>query len=349
MTKYESKNWIATWETNVSQKKLPSEKTLQTFLDRHTDYAVFQLELGEKRGKLHYQIAFVLRGTRKNKKHILDIFRSNFDNVGGLSLRIAHSREAVFEYCSKKETRVGGTVYAGQMENYDMELSDMKLRPWQQSLYDFILSSKDNEEIRSRKILWIEDSCGNTGKSAFVKYLVAGQRELKAHKLPVSSVDRLNSAVTKIVKQEKVDLFIIDLTRSKGKEQSYGDLFAALEDIKNGHVVDVMYGNYVESIFRPPLVVVFTNLSLTEYEHSLSKDRWIQLVLDKYCSDGKSHVEIKERGYSPNGVSVWTKPLVETMKNYQAELATPPDEDFPQKVLVSGFTRKNPDTSPLTT
>jgi len=326
MAKYESKNWIGSWQANTAQKKLPTEVKLKRFFDQYAENAVFQLERGEQKGKDHYQIAFVLQGPRKSKGALLDIFKNVFHNVGGLSLRMAHDKDAVFEYCSKEQTRVGDTVYAGCKENYDTELSNMELRPWQRSLYDFLRVVRDNEEFRSRKILWVEDSCGNTGKSAFVKYLVAGQRSIKAHKLPVSSVDRLNSAVTKIVSQETVEMFIIDLTRSKGKEQSYGDLFAAVEDIKNGHVVDVMYGNYVESIFKPPLVVVFTNLSLRDYRSTLSGDRWVHLGLNKSNVNRKPVIEISELSYNWNGVTVENRSLEETIKSYQAEVATPPDE-----------------------
>ena len=117
--------------TNSFQKKLSPEKKLKRFRDEYTDYSVFQLEKGEQKVKEHFQIDLVLKGSRKNKKNLFDIFRSSFNNVIGLSLRIAHSREAVFNYCSKEkeQTRVGETIYAGHKEKYDQEIAQMQLRP----------------------------------------------------------------------------------------------------------------------------------------------------------------------------------------------------------------------------
>lgn len=65
-----------------------------------------------------------------------------------------------------------------------------------------------------------------------------------ARSLPVSSVDRLISAVHILNNTYEVDVYLIDLTRTQGEDQSYNDLFAAIEQIKNGHIIDVMYGKY---------------------------------------------------------------------------------------------------------
>lgn len=41
----------------------------------------------------------------------------------------------------------------------------MNLMSWQKELFEFIVMNKNNPIIRERKILWIEDSLGCTGKS----------------------------------------------------------------------------------------------------------------------------------------------------------------------------------------
>ena len=69
-----------------------------------------------------------------------------------------------------------------------------------------------------------------------------GQREIIARKLPVSSVERLISAVTKLTREQEVDLLMINLTKTKGENQSLEDMFAAIEEIKDGFIVDTMYG-----------------------------------------------------------------------------------------------------------
>lgn len=54
----------------------------------------------------------------------------------------------------------------------------MILRPWQKELYDFILINKNNPIIRERKIIWVENNKGCTGKSKFQKWLRLGQRNV---------------------------------------------------------------------------------------------------------------------------------------------------------------------------
>ena len=78
----------------------------------------------------------------------------------------------------------------------------------------------------------------------FQKWLRLGQRDIIARKLPVSSVERLISAVTKLTREQEVDLLMINLTKTKGENQS---------------LEDTMYGKYIEAIFESPLILVFTN------------------------------------------------------------------------------------------
>lgn len=150
----------------------------------------------------------------------------------------------------------------------------MTLRPWQKELYDFILTNRDNPLIRERKIIWVEDSFGMTGKSKFQKWLRI------ARKLPISTVERLISAVTKLTREQEVDLLMINLTKTKGQNQSLEDMFAAIEDIKDGFIVDTMYGKYIEAIFESPLILVFTNEKLDEHISKLSADRWLRFHIN---------------------------------------------------------------------
>jgi len=57
-------------------------------------------------------------------------------------------------------------------------------------------------------------------------------------------------------------------------------MFAAIEDIKDGFIVDTMYGKYVEAIFPSPLILVFTNEKLDEHISKLSVDRWLRLYIN---------------------------------------------------------------------
>lgn len=276
-----TKYWAFTWSPNRDQKKIPPFMKLKTFLDGIAEEAIFQLEKGEVSKKEHYQGNLTLIGPRTSKTKLLESFKDRFTNISGLTLSKVFDKTAVALYSQKSETRVAGPWYAGKNEKFDMEISEMSLKPWQEELYSYILNNSENKNFRDRKIIWVEDQEGNSGKSYFIKWLRTGQKQLNCRKLPVSSVERLNSAVAKIAEKQNIDLFMVDITRSKGKEQSYKDLFASFEDIKNGYVVDVMYGKYVESIFKPPMLLVFTNLQLPDHRNALSEDRWIRLGIKK--------------------------------------------------------------------
>jgi hypothetical protein len=152
-------------------------------------------------------------------------------------------------------------------------MANMTLKNWQKELFG-ILTGPMKEKLKDRKVIWIQDIAGNSGKSWFQKWLRIGQRELVVRALPVSSVDRLISAVNIVSRKDNVDAYTIDLTRTKGKNQSYQDLFSAIEQIKNGYIVDVMYGKYNEALFKAPMILIFTNLRLEDFKEYLSEDRW---------------------------------------------------------------------------
>lgn len=279
-----TKYWAFTWETNVSQKQLPPEVKLKRFLNRITDYCVFQLECGTVANKNHYQGAFVLSGTRVSKKQLLDLFQQTFRNVSGLTLSKIYDKKAAMEYASKQDTRVKGPFYVGQKEKFSEKFAAMILRPWQKQLYEFVLANRENPVIRERKIIWIEDNLGCTGKSKFQKWLRLGQKSISARKLPVSTVERLISAVTKLTQQEVIDLLMINLTKSRGQDQSMPDMFATIEDVKDGFIVDTMYGKYSEAIFDPPIIMIFTNEKLDDHLVSLSPDWWLRLHINSDLS-----------------------------------------------------------------
>lgn len=270
--------WNFTWQTNAKQRKLPSTEKLINFLNREAQEAVFQLEKGTKKGKLHIQGMLTLDSKRTSKQAVLLLFAGTFKNVSGLTLSQTHSSIASSNYCTKEEGRVSGPYYCGKSESYDPEIAKMKLSDWQKKIYDGLISP-EAETLRGRNIITIHDSLGKSGKSQFVKWLRVGQKKLVTRKLPVASVQQLNSAIYLITKNTQVDLFMIDMTRSLGQDQSFKDLFAALEDVINGFVTDAMFGKYHEAIFRPPLVIIFTNYKFDELHDFMSTDRWVPFSL----------------------------------------------------------------------
>ena len=86
MVNRNTKYWFFTWEVNAVQRKLPAKEKVKTFLYRIADYAQFQEEVGNKKKNLHYQEYLELSGSRISKRKLLDTFKANFRNIGGLTV-----------------------------------------------------------------------------------------------------------------------------------------------------------------------------------------------------------------------------------------------------------------------
>jgi hypothetical protein len=281
----QTRHWSFTWNTNVESHKLPNKDKLKVFMDTNAENAVFQLEKGLIKDKEHYQGCFTLIGPRKSKSYVLKTFEKRFSNISGLSIQIISNLEATLKYTTKSETRVAGPWYCGSLEIHDETYENMDLRPWQHDLYQLMVDIKTEKQpdyklFRDRYIIWAYDPIGGSGKSEFIKWLCIGQKQLKVIKLPISSVTQLISAVADVTKKNTIDVFVIDDTRTKGANTNFEDMFEVIETIKNGHVVSSMYGKYVQSIFKRPMVVFFTNTGPREYKEKLSKDRWYPMKIE---------------------------------------------------------------------
>ena len=113
-------------------------------------------------------------------------------------------------YVTKEETRLEGPFYGGSRIKFDLELANcMKLKTWQQDLFDFMISHE--EFLRDRKVIYVEDEKGGSGKSTFIKWLRTAQRHFKFRALPQASVDRVSSAVNIICKDTKLDVLAFDI------------------------------------------------------------------------------------------------------------------------------------------
>jgi hypothetical protein len=252
-------------------------------MDTNAENAVFQLEKGLIKGKEHYQGCFTLIGPRRSKSYVLKTFENRFENVSGLSIQIISNLEATLAYTTKSETRIAGPWYCGSFEIHDETYENMDLRPWQQQSYQLTLDIKNKthpeyKAFQDRRIIWIYDPIGGSGKSKFIKWLCIGQRLLNVEKLPISSVTQLISATIAMVnnaktKNKKIDMFVIDDTRTKGKDTNFDDMFENMEQIKNGHLVSTMYGKPAKAIFDRPIIMFFTNTEPREYAKNLSAER----------------------------------------------------------------------------
>lgn len=273
MVHHYQKRWVFTWNADQNAS-LPDCKQLTSYLDSIAVEGVFQLERGLKTARLHYQGRFNLKGSRQGKRRLLELFSQAGFDVKNLTLEPERLYDSS-KYCSKSETRVEGPWFVGpQAYKFNNQKMELDLKPWMIQLMKEIRHLEYTNQ-QHRKVIWVEDSKGGAGKSRFLKYLCFGDSEWEVEKLPIDKPDRIRMAICKMVQKKNVDIFAFDFTRTRGEDTSLKDLFEVVEEIKNGHVVSVMYGNPMSVGFNSPHVIIFTNESLSGYHHYLSADRWV--------------------------------------------------------------------------
>lgn len=241
-----------TWQ-DKSQPLEHVEKLKDTF-NTYCKKWIFQLEKG-KEGGLHFQAY----GNLKTKMRTKSLEIKLNEDFKGISIRPASNkgREALKNYCMKLDTKIDGPwadkeIYRGQDLMHP-------LLPWQKDLKNYLLGP-----VQDREIIYLYDEKGNTGKSYFTKYM--GYFHKATCLEYATAKDILNLASKNISK-----IFIFDLTRNRPKDFAERDVWAAIEAIKNGKIINTKYDCNVH-FFMPPHVVVFSNfMPKTEY---LSQDRW---------------------------------------------------------------------------
>jgi hypothetical protein len=150
--------------------------------------------------------------------------------------------------------------------NSDFESVSLNLRPWQKELIKILEGEPD-----PRKIIWVYDPRGKSGKSAFVKYY----SQISIYGVTVG--DWLDAGDLLYLRSQRMNdkVVILDLSRAE-KSTSFNSNFkesfaGAIESIKNGCVTNKKYNT--ETFMGPrPHVVVFSNqLPFRQY---FSSDRF---------------------------------------------------------------------------
>lgn len=275
------KRWVFTWNSDDGGF-LPSAKKIVELLNKECSEAVFQLEAGSETGRLHYQGRFTLKGPRMGKRALLKLFGEVF-NTKQLTIQPEISFNSS-SYCEKSDTRVEGPWYAG-LQSYinTKEVKPMTLRDWQSQLLE-LMTGPLRSTLEDRKVIWIQDPDGGSGKSSFIRFLAMNEKKtgLAVEKMPFDRPDRLRSSIIKLSKKKDVDVYMFDFTRTQGEETSLRNLFEVVEEIKNGYIVDVMYGNYNKAFPKEAMVIIFTNEDINDHLKYLSNDRWqVFTVIDQ--------------------------------------------------------------------
>lgn len=242
----------------------PQELTHLTALTSVADKHVAQVEIGEQKTR-HVQ-GFI------KWKHAKTFSATKSALGGRVHLEACKHEEASIRYCIKPEGFVAVVARKGApREPRVLE----KLRPWQEHVWKQICS--DIKEEDDRTIHWYWDPVGNTGKTAFVKWLIIKHGAVF---LGGKAADAKYAIAVHLREGTLPDeaICVWNLPRTQEGYVSY----AALESVKDG----LIFSNKYESggfAFNSPVVIVFANFP-PERER-LSADRWDVLDIAEWAEE----------------------------------------------------------------
>jgi len=292
-----SKNWCFTLN-NYTDDDIDRLNVLVA--DKKVDYIIYGKEVGES-GTPHLQ-GFVTFNKRTRLVRVKEVIGSN------PHVEVARNVNASMEYCKKdgnwvefgqrsggqgtrsdlddfKDAVRGGMLSLPEIREHHSEvyakyprfcleyiddhypkvvLPEHPLRPWQ-----IALKEKLEQPADRRKILFIVDEVGNSGKSWFAHYYTSLLGETCQVILPGKKND-----MAYLLKPALKVLFL-DAPRSKQGEFIQYDF---LEDLKNGYVFSPKYESRVKS-YEPMHVVV--NMNEEPDRTKLSADRYAVIRINQ--------------------------------------------------------------------
>lgn len=250
--------------TSFDVENIPIRKMRDTLKEICKAYC-FQIEKGEKTGKLHYQGRFSLK-EKKRLSNLIQILKSYEWNNFHLSITSKENRNNDF-YVSKRDTRIEGPFTDSNDVFIPDHVEEMKtLYPWQEKMKN-ILSTKDKRSIHI-----IFDPKGNKGKSCFTQYMMI-YHESQILPFVNDYKDIMRMAYDVGTKKS----YMIDMPRAICKEKLYS-FYSGIETLKSGYCYDDRY-KFQQRISNRPNICVFTNV---EPDISLlSKDMWKIWTINK--------------------------------------------------------------------
>lgn len=293
------RRWTMTWNKLDDPSLIfPTESELCEFFNSNCAEAVFQLEAGKGTGRLHYQGRFKIKPNRVSKKSLMDLFTDHFklDNrsLTGLTLDWEKDLDSS-RYCTKCETRISGPHYCGISSYREVHgTKKFHTKPWHDELIRFIKDNEhDNLNLRQRKVIFVQDLEGGTGKSLFLRNMVAGYTNYKVHFGINDRVDRFTKGILEIFSKEDIDILGYDVTRTVDKDgPSLDALYQSTEMIKNGMLTSYWMGVPKTILFEPPMILIFSNEDLIQsgVVNKLSYDRWVYFKLTR---DSNGNIELE--------------------------------------------------------
>lgn len=248
------------WQFTLKYDDTLNESQLSQHLKDFCKEFYFQLEKGKEGEYLHWQGCFSLI-----MKERFETVKNHFPNT--IHLEKAQNWFKLKNYSNKDETRVKGPF---THESVFVKVIE-ELRPWQVELWNLL-----QQEPEDRKILWIYDKSGNSGKTAFCKWAM-----VKHHATFIQNGKKADMVYA--IKDPKIVL--INFSRTNESHVNYD----AIESVKDGILYSPKYESHAK-IFNSPHVVIFSNFK--PEIHSMSQDRWELYNLDLEKSTNLRKVNI---------------------------------------------------------
>ena len=197
----------------------------------------------------------------------LDFITKGLKKVDYDEKLILLKRNKDYKILDEPESLVSYLNYSGK----DLEIfnNERDWHSWQKQIYDELFDKNNKiKQASDRDITSIVDIQGNSGKSSFFKWLYI-QNPSQIGRISYGSSSQLRSVLTRGSAKQ---IYIIDLPRTKGRNDNELDLLSAIEDLKTGFIINNMYGDGATLLMEPPHVIVSSNYILDR--NALSKDRW---------------------------------------------------------------------------
>jgi hypothetical protein len=200
---------------------------------------------------------------------LADVIRAGLPDASVQVRDVDDFHLAVRYVCKANDFRASDFVVPGRVDP-----STITLRRWQRDLFE--LPNVD------RQVICVVDTVGKHGKSFFSRYLESlyqgvtvnqynSPKEITQH-LHNLCVDQMHWITPKKGADYMHNKTIIfDVPRKKG-ESSQSSLWQAIEEVKNGHLIDTRYQTRYVTCMSPK-IVVFVNW-FPDFD-ALSDDRWL--------------------------------------------------------------------------
>jgi len=247
------------WSVNSYETK--EQQDVHNWCKSYFSHFIYQLEnpRTDDKDNFHYQGYGTLL-TRARASHIKKTAISLNGRFKGIRIEptSTEGRLVVKSYCMKMDSRVAGPW--SDRKIYEGKDLPSQLYPWQEEIKDRCLAQPDD-----RTVNYVIDPIGKQGKSKFVKYMCYH------HKAVLSTWGKTGDIINLVSKASNREIFLFDLSRTKPKDWARDDIAAAMEQIKNGHIVNWKFETGA-LMFDPPHVWCFSNQPPNL--SSMSNDRW---------------------------------------------------------------------------